>query len=67
LCDRPSSRQHLLNFPVEQLSLCPLDIRHEVRILPHDPSRFQRREFDEWCFVEAFPADVDNVELQPVV
>src|SRR5829696_2250995 len=64
LCDRPSSRQHLLDFLIEHLSLCPLDIRDELRILSRDRSRFERRQFDKGCFVEAFPADVDNVELR---
>jgi hypothetical protein len=60
LCDRPSSRLYLPDFLVEQLSFCPLDIRQEVRIFPRDPSRFQRREFDEGRFIEALPADVDT-------
>jgi hypothetical protein len=64
LCDSSSSRFYLLDFIVEQLSLCPLDIRQEVWVLPHDPSRFQRCEIDEGCFVEALPADVDNVQLR---
>jgi len=40
LCDRPSSRLYLLDFLVEQLSFCPLDIRQEVRIFPRDPRGF---------------------------
>jgi hypothetical protein len=60
LCDRPSSRLYLPDFLVEQLSFCPLDIRQEVRKFPRDPSRFQRREFDEGRFIEALPADVDT-------
>src|SRR5215208_3837515 len=63
LCDLPSSRLYLPDFLVEQLSFCPLDIRQEVSIFPRNPSRFQRREFDEGRFIEAFPADVDNVQL----
>ena len=46
LCDRSSSCFYLLDFIVEQLSLCPLDIRQEVWVLPRDPSRFQRGEID---------------------
>jgi hypothetical protein len=64
LCDRSSSRFYLLDFIVEQLSLCPLDIRQEVWVLPRDPCRFQRGEIDEGYFVEALPADLDNVQLR---